>query len=120
MDEKKKVREWIETTFALSWKDEIELSLAWGVLKRKGPIMKEVITRFWTDPAYFTAACRSLATLIATLVLTGVIPVPESISHQVWWTAVVLPALSQLFPAGQTNRTDQQIRDVARGFPGKL
>lgn len=106
------IRKKAEDEFDLSYKDELELWLAWGVVKRKVvPVVKTWLLRFWNDPAYFTGSVRFLIVGLSGAILSGqvVLPWPKV----TWFLAVFLPAIAVGIPAGQTNRSEGQIKAIA-------
>lgn len=112
MDEKRRVREWFEKTFDLSWKDELELWLAWGVLQRKAGKMYEILKQFWTDPAYATSAIRTIVGVVCNLIISGQIVLPGAAGKWAWTLAQLWP-LILMKPAGQTNQTDKEIKAIS-------
>jgi hypothetical protein len=107
------LRKKAEEEFNLSYADELKLWLAWRVLRRKVvPVVKEFLLRFWNDPAYFAAMLRAGIVTIAQLIVQGVIVVP-GIPKASWFASVVLSGLAVGIPAGQTNRTAEEIKTIA-------
>jgi hypothetical protein len=108
------LRKKAEEEFDLSYKDEIELWLAWGVVKRKVvPKVKVWLARFWNDPAYFTAMCRAGVVAFSAAITNGIIVFPVG-SKIAWYASVFTTAAALLFPAGQTNRTPEEIKGIAQ------
>lgn len=106
------LRSWAERTFGLSYLDEFWLYKAWGVLRGKAPIMKEILTKLWTDPAYFRGAMRAAIGVLAGLVLSGKIVLPDPLEKWVWSIASLWPAILAL-PAGQSNPTPEQVKAIS-------
>jgi hypothetical protein len=113
MDEQRRIREWVERTFDLSWKDEWELWLALGLVKRKAGKMGEFFWRFWTDQAYFIGVCRFTTVALTGAFLTGKIMLPQPYEGWLWTIAPYLAAVAAGVPAGQTNRTDAETKAVS-------
>lgn len=75
--------------------------------------MKEILTKLWSDPAYFRGATRAGIGVLAGLVLAGKIVLPDPYETWLWNLASLWPAILAL-PAGQTNRTPEATKQIAQ------
>ncbi len=76
------------------------------------PVMKEILMRCWTDPAYFTGIIRAIVALLASQILNGTLVIPGTAGRVAWWMATYWGAILA-FPAGQTNPTPGVIKASA-------
>lgn len=75
--------------------------------------MKVWLLNLWNDPAAFRSAVRSVIVLISTLIVQGVIVLPAGEKYA-WFTALFTGAAAMAVPAGQTNRTAGEIKQMAQ------
>lgn len=74
--------------------------------------MVEWLKKFWTDPAFFAAAVRSLISLFGGLVASGAIPTDK------WRYGFLVMALAQAIPAG--NKTPPLGDRLAQATPTEI
>lgn len=107
------VRKAAEEAFDLGYVDEGKLWLGWTVVQKKGlPVVKTWIAQFWNDPAYFRSATRAGIGVVAGLILSGKITLPDPFEGWAWSLASLWPVILAL-PAGQTNHTPAQVKAIA-------
>lgn len=111
-DDEKAALETIKTELQLSWTDQLRLWVALGVVKKKGPRMKEILEKLWSDPAYFTAALRAFLGLLCNAILSGQINFPGKAGVFAWHLAQLWPLILAV-PAGQTNKSTEEIKEIA-------
>lgn len=95
----------LEDALGLSYVQLLRLWIGWGP-------MKDILTKLWTDPAYFRGATRALIGVLAGLVLSGKIVLPDPIEGWAWNLATLWPAILAL-PAGQSNPPPEEIKAIA-------
>jgi hypothetical protein len=92
--------------FGLSYIQLARLWIGWGP-------MKDISIQLWTNPAYFTGVCRFVIVSVMGAVLTGKIILPDPIEGWVYMLAPFIAALGVGIPAGQTNQTPGEIKQIA-------
>jgi hypothetical protein len=78
------------------------------------PVMKDILTRFWTDPAYFTGIIRAGIGVLASAVLGGKITFANPTLESWVWNLAMLWPIILAKPAGQMNRSPGETKALAR------
>lgn len=112
-DWKIRLRKWFEQMFGLSYKDEFELWLAWGVIQRKVlPLMKQLWRSFIDDRTFAIRLIRSLMAWFAIELGRGSIPILNG--PKAYWISPLLVSFALFFGAGQRNPPPGDIKRIAQ------
>jgi hypothetical protein len=75
--------------------------------------MKEILLDLWNDPAKCRAIGRSGLAVLAGMILGGKLTFANPTLESIAWNSATFVGLVLAIPAGQTNKTPQEIKTIA-------